>query len=112
MRHNAMRAARFAAVVLALLAATPGAFVPGDAAAAPGALDAVRQRGVLVAGVKADFPPFGYIDKRGQQVGFDIDLAHELAGAILGDPSKLRLVTVTSYATKRTSNSSSPGARR
>ncbi len=65
-------------------------------AAFGGTLDTVKQRGVLVVGAKADFPPFGFIDDRGQQVGFDIDLAHEIARLILGSPDKLRLVPVTS----------------
>lgn len=39
-------------------------------AVAAGTLDVVRQRGVLVVGVKADFPPFGFVDERGQLQGF------------------------------------------
>lgn len=65
-------------------------------AAFGGTLDTVKQRGVLVVGAKADFPPFGFIDDRGQQVGFDIDLAHEIARIVLGSPDKVRLVPVTS----------------
>lgn len=61
-----------------------------------GTLDIVKQRGSLIAGVKADFPPFGFIDERAQRVGFDIDLAHEIAGVILHSPDKVQLVTVTS----------------
>lgn len=61
-----------------------------------GTLDKVKARGVWITGVKADFPPFGYIDDRGQHVGFDIDLARELGRVILGSPEKVRLVTVTS----------------
>jgi polar amino acid transport system substrate-binding protein len=81
------RTALLSAVLIAVLAA-------GTAFGAT--LDTIKQRGLLTVGVKADFPPFGFIDERGQQVGFDIDLAHEVAGIILGDPSKVRLVTVTS----------------
>lgn len=61
-----------------------------------GTLDTVRQRGRLIAGVKADFPPFGFIDERGQKAGFDVDIARELARIILGDPNKVELVVVTS----------------
>jgi polar amino acid transport system substrate-binding protein len=61
-----------------------------------GTLDTVKQRGVIVVGVKADFPPFGYIDEAGQRAGFDLDISHELAKIILGSPEKVQFVTVTS----------------
>ncbi len=66
------------------------------ASAYGGTLDTVKQRGRLIAGVKADFPPFGFIDEHGQRVGFDIDIAREIARVILGSPDKVELVTVTS----------------
>ncbi len=71
-------------------------FALAAGAAFGGTLDTVKQRGVLVVGAKADFPPFGFIDAQGRQVGFDIDLAHEIARTVLGGADKLRLVTVTS----------------
>lgn len=61
-----------------------------------GALDTIKQRGVLIVGVKGDFPPFGFVDERGQLAGFDIDLAREIARILLGSPDKVQLVTVTS----------------
>jgi polar amino acid transport system substrate-binding protein len=42
-------------------------------------LQDVQKRGVLKAGVKYDFPPFGYVNEKGQVVGFDIDLVKYIA---------------------------------
>lgn len=88
---------RRASLIAALLIAVLAAGLPAPGAAAPGGpLDAIKRRGALIVGVKADFPPFGYIDERGQHVGFDVDLAHEVAAVLLGDSTKVKLKTVTS----------------
>jgi len=42
-------------------------------------LDKIRQRGVLVVGTKADYKPFGFRDPSGSIVGFEPDLAKDLA---------------------------------
>ncbi len=42
-------------------------------------LDLIYKRGTLIVGVKADYPPFGMRDANGQLVGFEPDLAAELA---------------------------------
>jgi polar amino acid transport system substrate-binding protein len=55
-------------------------------------LDTVKQKGLLVVGVKNDYPPFGYIDEKGQTVGFDIEIARYIAGK-LGTKLELRPVT-------------------
>ncbi len=39
----------------------------------------VKKAGVLKAGVKYDFKPFGYVDKTNKVVGFDIDLLNYIA---------------------------------
>lgn len=67
--------------LLALLA------VAGLAVSTPGhaqqsTLDVVKQRGKLIAGIKTDYPPYGYIDERGQTVGFDIELAKYIAAKL------------------------------
>jgi len=60
-------------------------------------LDAIKQRGKLIAGVKYDTKLFGYKDPTtGKVEGFDVDLARLLAEKILGDPDKVELVEVTS----------------
>src|ERR1017187_1250207 len=53
----------------------------------------IKARGKLVAGVKFDTPPFGFLDEKNQPVGFDIDLMRKVAEHI-GVP--VELVSVTS----------------
>ncbi len=61
-----------------------------------GTLDDVKKRGTLIAGVKTDFPPFGYVDSSGKNLGFDVDVAHLFAKALFDDENKVELVAVTS----------------
>jgi len=42
-------------------------------------LSDVKKKGVLVVGTKADYRPFGYLDPSGKIVGFEPDLAADLA---------------------------------
>jgi polar amino acid transport system substrate-binding protein len=42
-------------------------------------LDIVKKRGILIAGMRNDFPPAGYINQQGQWVGFEIDLMDYIA---------------------------------
>ncbi len=57
-------------------------------------LEAVKSRGVLIVGVREDFPPLGYLDGEGRNTGFEVDLARYLARQLLGEEGKLRLVRV------------------
>ena len=52
----------------------------------------VKKRGTLVAGIKTDYPPFGYIDEKGNNAGFDIEIAKYIANK-LGVGLELRTVT-------------------
>lgn len=62
-----------------------------------GTVKAIRDRGYLVAGVSADSLLLGSRNPlTGRIEGFDIDLVHEVAAAILGDPSKVQLVVIQS----------------
>lgn len=54
----------------------------------------IKQRDKLIIGVKVDTPPFGYLDKNGKNIGFDIDLAKLLAKKILADENKVVFVPV------------------
>ena len=56
-------------------------------------LESITSRGTLIAGVKYDTPPFGYVDQNNQVVGFDVDLVKEIARAL---GVKVDLVKVTS----------------
>jgi polar amino acid transport system substrate-binding protein len=42
-------------------------------------LDIVKQRGVLLAGVRYDMPPYGYVEKEGSVTGIDIEIVKFLA---------------------------------
>src|SRR5688500_4945516 len=52
-------------------------------------LDLVRQRGKLIVGTYSTSPPVAYIDKHGDLVGFEIEMARAIAKDLLGDPSKV-----------------------
>jgi ABC-type amino acid transport substrate-binding protein len=65
-------------------------------AEAQSTLEAVKKRGKLIAGVKTDFPPFGYVDSSGKNLGFDVDVAHLFAKALFSNENALELVAVTS----------------
>ena len=75
-----------------------GTTASGNAAgSASSQLDAIKERGTLVVGVKYDTKLFGLKDPASGEVeGFDIDMAHALAKSILGDESKVELKEVTS----------------
>lgn len=65
--------------------------------AAASLLDAIKDRGKLVVGVKFDTKLFGLKNPSNDEVeGFDIDIAKALAKSILGDETKIELKEVTS----------------
>jgi polar amino acid transport system substrate-binding protein len=63
------------------------------AAAQESTLDVVKKRGTLIAGVKNDYPPAGYIDSKGEWVGLDVDMAKYIAKKL---GVKLQMEAVTS----------------
>src|SRR5438477_11050177 len=69
------------------------ALAPSIASAQQTGRDQIKSRGKLIAGVKADTPPFGFIDQKNQLVGFDVDLMREIAKTL---GVELELVKVTS----------------
>jgi ABC-type amino acid transport substrate-binding protein len=88
---------RVPGAVRALLAAVVALAVCGTGVAqAPSTLETVKKRGKLIAGVKTDFPPFGYVDASGKNLGFDVDVAHLFAKALFKDDNQVELVAVTS----------------
>jgi len=57
----------------------------------------IQDRGRLVVGVSQDTLLFGSVNPlNGQFEGFDIDVLHQLAAAILGDPLKIEFRAITS----------------
>lgn len=61
----------------------------------PADVKAIKDRGVLKAGVKIDVPKFGYKDPQSGKIdGFEIDVIRAVAKEILGDPNKIELTAV------------------
>jgi ABC-type amino acid transport substrate-binding protein len=75
------------------MVATLATAVAAAAQAPQGTLAKIKERGKLLAGVKLDTPPFGFLDEKNEPVGFDIDLVRKV-GARIGVP--IELVKVTS----------------
>ena len=87
-----MRIKSMACIASALVACVLG--IGAAAAQAPDSLASIKARGKLLAGVKYDTPPFGYLDKDNKPVGFDLDLVSKIAGKI-GVPVEFVSVTST-----------------
>jgi general L-amino acid transport system substrate-binding protein len=66
--------------------------LPADAAT----LDDVRGRGSLNCGVSQGLAGFSSVDGNGNWTGLDVDFCRALAGAIFGDPAKVRFVPLSS----------------
>ena len=95
--------AAFAAVVATALAAGSAAAPskgtsasgPAKASAAPrlpALPPAVRQRRRWIIGVKCDAPPFGYINVRGENAGFDVDVAKWFSRFAFGRATRVNFV--------------------
>jgi len=61
-----------------------------------GTLQDVKKRGKLIVGVKTDYPPFGFLDKKGVHKGFDIDIAKALTKELFGNEEAIQFMPVTS----------------
>ena len=77
-------------------------FAPLNPMPAPGNMpagsymDAIQQRGRLIAGVSADTLLFGYVNpSTGQPEGFDVDLVRDVAEAIFGDRNAVEFRVLT-----------------
>ena len=74
-----------------VLAQAPTASAQVTGSAVKSKLDEVRARGKVIVGVTSEAPPFGFIDEKGEIVGFDIDVAKLVAKGIFGDETKIEL---------------------
>ncbi|MEP7139955.1 MAG: transporter substrate-binding domain-containing protein, partial [Caldimonas sp.] len=79
--------------IVSIVAATAVLALAGVTAARADALADIKSKGVLVVGTKADYRPFGFIDPSGKIVGFEPDLAADVAKRL---GVKLELVPVVS----------------
>src|SRR6516162_9860040 len=59
-------------------------------------LDVVLKRDKLIVAQYSTSPPLAYVDDKGELVGFEIDMAREIAKDLLGDPKKVEFVVVQS----------------
>ena len=55
----------------------------------------IMQRGYIKVGISTDSKPFGFKNKEGQLVGYDVDLAKYIAQYLLKNPEKVVFVPVT-----------------
>src|SRR5215467_4872742 len=74
-----------------VLAQAPPTVAQQPAPSGRSKLDEVRARGKLIVGVTSEAPPFGFIDDKGELVGFDIEVAKLIAKATFGDENKIEL---------------------
>jgi aspartate/glutamate/glutamine transport system substrate-binding protein len=81
---------------LVLIASAGVASAQSPAFPADSAMAKIAKRGKLIAAVKNDLPLFGYLDpKTNEYTGFEVDIAREIARAILGDPNKIEFKSAT-----------------
>ncbi len=59
-------------------------------------MDVVLKRDKLIVAQYSTSPPLAYVDDSGELVGFEIDMAREIAKDLLGDPKKVEFVVVQS----------------
>ena len=86
-------------LIAAALAATLCAGAAWAQPQSPGpTLSAVKQRDILVCGTSTGAAGFSTPDSRGEYRGLDSDLCRATAAAVLGDPTKVRWVPLTSTA--------------
>ena len=52
----------------------------------------IKQRKRFIIGVKCDAPPFGYINVRGENAGFDVEVAHWFSRYAFGRPNRVSFV--------------------
>ena len=61
----------------------------------PNTFDEIQKRGYVIAGVKTDTKPFGYLNQDGEIIGLDVDIAKAITKSIFRDETKLKLISVT-----------------
>lgn len=81
---------RITAVVLFIVLAMACSAFAGET------FEAVKKRGELIAGVNTGAPGFSMPDSQGNWTGLDVDIARAIATAVLGDPTKVKFVPLTS----------------
>jgi polar amino acid transport system substrate-binding protein len=83
-------------MICRLLLALALALVVAPGWAQESLLDVVLKRDKVMVATYSTSPPLAYVDDSGKLVGFEIDMAHEIAKDLLGDPDKVEFVVVQS----------------
>ncbi len=78
----------FTAFVAVFLAAC------GSGESGVNSIERIKNAGVVKIGVFGDKPPFGYVDEKGANQGYDIIFARRIAKELLGDENKVEFVLV------------------
>ena len=86
---------RFRIVTAAVVAVIASALYAPSPASAEDTLAAIKARGKMIVGVKADYPPFGFLDGE-NHVGLEVDLLHDIAKDLLGKADAIEFVPVVS----------------
>lgn len=71
-----------------VVAASLAALVSTSASATT--LETIKQRGTVNCGIAPNSPGFAFSDDKNVKRGFDVDLCHALAAAVLGDANKIQ----------------------
>ena len=58
--------------------------------------DEIMSRGKIRVGVNSDSKPFGFVNEKGEQVGYDVDLAHYIAQYIVKDRNRIEIIPICS----------------
>src|SRR5690348_15174883 len=90
---------RTTALAVIALGITAGTIADRAAAETGGStLNEAIRRGKIIIGTRSTAVPFSFKDSNGALVGFDIDLARELARGLLKDPAKIEFTILTGSA--------------
>lgn len=66
----------------------------GSSESGVNSIERIKNAGVVKIGVFGDKPPFGYVDEKGTNQGYDIIFAKRIAKELLGDENKVEFVLV------------------
>ena len=84
--------------LVAGIVATHGVSEEAFAQGETSTLKKVLDRGHIIVGTRSTTPGFGFKDEKGELVGFDIDLAREIANGLFDDSSKVKFEVLASGA--------------
>lgn len=87
-----------AGVALATWGGAASAREANEAQKLPALPSNIKERGRFNIGIKCDSPPFGYIDVRGRNVGFDVEIARWFARFAFGKSTRVNFTCVTTPA--------------